>query len=217
MYKINKSSKVTKEISQVDMDKINTFSRRPLTEEDVYTIPIRACDDLPDRDCERFTADCLSGLAGLFVGKTVIFDHEWSAKKQTGRIYAAEVLSDNDSTYLHLQAYMLRNESTQGIIDALDAGILKEVSVGCAVASAKCSICGQDYGSCGHRRGNVYDGKQCIVELSEPTDAYEVSFVAVPAQPKAGVTKAAGDRCMDINDVDRAKARVCVEKIRFGG
>ena len=32
-------------------------------------------------------------------------------------------------------------------------------------------------------------GKKCIGELSEPTDAYEFSFVAVPAQPGAGVTK----------------------------
>lgn len=29
----------------------------------------------------------------------------------------------------------------------------------------------------------------CYFELKSPTDAYEVSFVAVPAQPKAGTTK----------------------------
>ena len=29
----------------------------------------------------------------------------------------------------------------------------------------------------------------CYFELKNPTDAYEVSFVAIPAQPKAGTTK----------------------------
>ncbi len=31
--------------------------------------------------------------------------------------------------------------------------------------------------------------KRCIVRLAEPTDAFEWSFVAVPAQPRAGVVK----------------------------
>jgi hypothetical protein len=42
---------------------------------------------------------------------------------------------------------------------------------------------------CKHRKGEVYGGKVCHTVLEEPTDAYEWSFVAVPAQPRAGVTK----------------------------
>ena len=34
-----------------------------------------------------------------------------------------------------------------------------------------------------------YNGKTCYAILDEVTDAYEVSFVAVPAQRGAGVTK----------------------------
>ncbi len=41
-------------------------------------------------------------------------------------------------------------------------------------------------------KGQVYDGKLCFMELREPADAYEWSFVAVPAQRKAGVIKSAG-------------------------
>ena len=48
-----------------------------------------------------------------------------------------------------------------------------------------CSICGSDYGSCGHRKGESYDGQVCCAILQEPMDAYEFSFVAVPAQKKA--------------------------------
>jgi hypothetical protein len=75
------------------------------------------------------------------------------------------------------------------MIAAIKGGILKEVSVGCAISKAVCSICGKEYGTCGHQKGNAYNGKLCFADLCDPTDAYEMSFVAVPAQRDAGVTK----------------------------
>ena len=60
----------------------------------------------------------------------------------------------------------------------------------CSVEKAVCSICGAPRGeSCGHKPGEVYDGKLCYISLEEASDAYEFSFVAVPAQPRAGVVK----------------------------
>jgi len=153
------------------------------------------------------------------------------------------------------------------VIAAIDGGILKEVSIGCAVKQVTCSICGEPYGSCDHRKGREYNGEICYAALSEACDAYEFSFVAVPAQPMAGVVKGAqtphpsaaptpspqgeglgkgapeevparaagslspyGDGAqvdeapakaasgkMSIEAVDRAKARLQLEKIRFGG
>ena len=38
----------------------------------------------------------------------------------------------------------------------------------------------------------MYDGQLCCAILKEPMDAYEFSFVAVPAQPNAGVLKGMG-------------------------
>ena len=55
-----------------------------------------------------------------------------------------------------------------------------------------CSICGADYGSCEHRKGESYGGQTCVAVLCEPEDAYEFSFVAVPAQKQAGVLKRLG-------------------------
>ncbi|MBO2527738.1 MAG: hypothetical protein CW335_06150 [Clostridiales bacterium] len=218
MYQIKRFSTTQKVASEADLGRINEFSRRELTAEDIYTFSIRACDNLPDRDYERFTEDCLKELAVLFVGKTVLFDHCWSATMQTARVYASEVVTEGKEAYLRLDAYMLKNDQNASIIEAIDGGILKEVSVGCAIKTARCSICGELYGSCEHRKGQPYDDEMCIVELSEPTDAYEVSFVAVPAQPKAGVQKSAdGTETMSINDVDRAKAQIAIEKLRYGG
>ena len=83
---------------------------------------------------------------------------------------------------------MVRTPDNQGLIAEIEGGIKKEVSVGCAVKRAVCSICGAERGqSCGHKPGEVYDGAQCFFQLEEAVDAYEFSFVAVPAQPRAGV------------------------------
>lgn len=88
------------------------------------------------------------------------------------------------------EAYVLRTERNADLIADIEGGIKKEVSVGCAMGQARCSICGEPYGTCAHRKGAVYDGETCLAVLSEPLDAYEFSFVAVPAQRAAGVTKA---------------------------
>ena len=83
---------------------------------------------------------------------------------------------------------MLRSEKNSDLIEEIEAGIKKEVSIGCSVGRSVCSICGQS--NCGHQGGRRYDGKLCYFTLEDPVDAYEWSFVAVPAQRKAGVIKA---------------------------
>ena len=171
------------------LEKINRQSRAALTAEQVYCFSVRLCDDRPDRDNERFDTDALPRLAELFIGKTGICDHSWSAKDQVARIFAARTEPEGEATILRAWAYMLRGEHTDPIIANIEAGIHREVSVGCAMAKTRCSVCGADYGSCEHRKGEVYGRQTCCCVLSEPVDAYEFSFVAVPAQPAAGVMK----------------------------
>ena len=45
---------------------------------------------------EKFSDAALQGLAALFVGKTVISDHQWKAAGQTARVYAAGVEVQGD-------------------------------------------------------------------------------------------------------------------------
>ena len=64
------------------LEKINHYAKSPLMAQEVYCFSVRLCDDRPDRDYERFDAAALEKLAALFLGKTGICDHEWSADRQ---------------------------------------------------------------------------------------------------------------------------------------
>ena len=181
------------------MNKINRFTRRTLTAEEVYCFNVILCDNEIDRDYESFTIGSLHKLAELFIGKTGIFNHDPKGENQTARIYDTQVLVSEDKitqvgepyTYLFAKAYMVKNQKNQDLILEIDAGIKKEVSVGCSVSSVTCSICGTDLKKkrCEHTHGVKYNNKLCYSVLDNPTDAYEWSFVAVPAQKNAGVTK----------------------------
>ena len=70
--------------SKEQLEKINRLTKTKVTAEDVYVFSVRLCDDQVDRDDERFSEACIRELAQLFVGKTGVMDHAWSAEKQTG-------------------------------------------------------------------------------------------------------------------------------------
>ena len=179
---------------------INRYAKTPLEAEQVYAFAVRLCDNEVDRDYERFETAGLERLGELFLGRSGIFDHQWSARGQTARIYRTEVVAEpgritaagDGYCWLKGWAYLLRTEANGELIAEIEGGIKKEVSVGCSVAESVCSVCGAPAGTCHHVKGEVYDGKLCFTELREPTDAYEWSFVAVPAQRDAGVLKRYG-------------------------
>ena len=178
----------------LQLEAINAQAKAALTAEQVYVFSLRLCDDQVDRDGERFDTAALPGLAKLFIGKTGIVDHKWSSDGQVARIFAAEVVTEEGISYIKAWAYIRRGGHADEIIADIEAGIKKEISVGCAMGRSVCSICGSDYGTCGHIKGEHYDGTLCCAILQEPMDAYEFSFVAVPAQKDAGVLKALGSR-----------------------
>lgn len=174
------------------LEAINALAKTRLNGEQVYVFSLRLCDDRIDRDGERFDTGALPGLAKLFLGKTGILDHRWSTENQVARIFETQVVKEKDASYIRAWAYIRRGGKNDELIADIEAGIKKEVSVGCAMAQAVCSICGSEYGTCGHVKGEHYDGQVCAVILKEPVDAYEFSFVAVPAQREAGVMKGVG-------------------------
>ena len=171
MDAIQKAARVEKQaLAGEELALINRQALKELTEEEVFVFRVAACDNQVDRDQERFTEAALDRLAELYVGKTVIMDHRWSASGQTARIYAGAVEESEGVRRLVLRAYMLRNDQTAPLIAAIEGGILREVSVGCQVAKAICSICGTDRREtyCGHCPGQEYEGKRCTSTWTTP-------------------------------------------------
>ncbi len=178
-----------------DMNLINGFALKTLTPEEVFCFSVILCDNDVDRDFERFDEDALKSLEQLFIGKTGIQNHSMRSDDQTCRTYKTELLTDKNKTtsdglpYMYLKAwcYTVRSEKNDALIRDIESGIKKEVSISCASKSRICSICGEK--NCSHIAGRKYDGKVCYKTITGICDAYEWSFVAVPAQRNAGVTK----------------------------
>ena len=199
---IKSASVDSQEVTAAELRAINKLTLNPLTKDEVFTFKLAMCDNEIDRDFEVFPLKTLQDLAKMYVGKTVIKDHRHVADNQVARIYSTELVQDgakttkNGELYTQLVAhcYMLNIDSNKDLIAEIKGGIKIEVSVGCACGSANCSICGTDNRKdyCPHYWGKTYDGKMCYFKLEDAKDAYEVSFVAVPAQPKAGTTKQYG-------------------------
>lgn len=184
---------------QGDLEKIKKYTHREFSEEELFTFTVSLCNNDIDRDYEKFSVSALQELAEHFAGKTGIKDHSMKSDNQLARIFETWVektegrkTADGEDFYvLRAKAYMVRTDENHSFITEIEAGIKKEVSISCSMNKTVCSICGKNKKEerCSHIAGREYGKKKCHFTLSEALDAYEWSFVAVPAQREAGVTK----------------------------
>ena len=138
-----------------------------------YKFEIRICDTKIDRDFERFTLPCLRKLSEMFVGKNGFLGQYSIAK-----ILSTEVLKGEEGEWFIKAIASIKNiPQNFKVIEEIKSGKKKAVSIGCSVATRTCSICGNSTGSCHHKPGEYYNGKQCVMELDNPTDAYGWAFV----------------------------------------
>ena len=196
------------EVTEDDLKKINQYTLNPLTAEDVFVFKTVVGDnETDDRNFEPFDLKALQDMAKLYPGRTLIKDHERSADNQIARVYDTELVSEECLTkagepYTQIIAknYMLRTESNADLIKEIQGGIKKEVSCGVHPEKLVCSICGADNMKtfCPHWPGLDYEKSDsgmketCLMTISGVKEAYELSLVAVPAQPRAGVVKHCG-------------------------
>lgn len=208
------------DVTEDDLTKINKFALSPLTAEEVFTFKVIMADnETDDRNFEPFNLRALKDLQRLYIGKTVIKDHKRSADNQVARIYETELKEARRSTganepYTQLIAkcYMVKTDSNADLIAEIKAGIKKEVSTSCQPKKAVCNICGTDNTKtwCVHMPGREYDtpnGKRvCMFTLDGAKEAFELSFVAVPAQPRAGAVKHYGAKPPEDKSTDPTPA-----------
>ncbi|MBQ3265069.1 MAG: hypothetical protein IJH07_04765 [Ruminococcus sp.] len=212
-------------VSEAELEKVNEYSLEQLKAEDVYLFKIAVCSNAQntDRDNEPLLRKAVEGLAERLKGRTILFDHNASAKNQVARIYDTELIGSDAQTAageplitMAARCYMVKTESNADLIAEIKAGIKKEVSVGFSTSGRRCSICGKQFYTCAHHKGRTYDGKICRAQIEDCIDAYEVSFVAVPCQVDAGTTKSADvEQTAEKEDELLAKARIRINEYFF--
>lgn len=217
---ITKSADVQiQEVTDEELKKINKLTLEPLKAEEVFTFKMSMCDnETDDRNYEPFNLQALKDMKKLYVGKTVIKDHSRRADNQVARVYDTELIYEDGKltkagepfARLVAKCYMIKTATNADLIADIKAGIKKEVSTSCRPKKAVCSICGVDNTKtyCAHWWGREYvmaDGTKqtCYFTLDGVKEAYEVSFVAVPAQPRAGTTKNYGGLPEEKTEIER--------------
>lgn len=200
------------EVTDADLKKINKYTLSPVSADDIFIFKASIADnEQDDRNYMPFNLKSLQDLKKLYPGKTMLKDHRRMADNQIARIYDTELVQDANKqtdlgelhTELIAKIYMIKTDSNKDLIAEIMGGIKKEVSTSTVPSKMICNICGtdnmKDY--CRHWPGIEYtveDGsakgskKRCKMLLSGAKEAYELSFVAVPAQPRAGTHKSIG-------------------------
>lgn len=200
------------EVTDADLEKINKYTLSPVKAEDVFIFKATIADnEQDDRNYMPFNLKALQDLKKLYPGKTMLKDHARRADNQIARIFDTELIQDATKqtelgeihTELVAKIYMIKTDSNKDLISEIMGGIKKEVSTSTVPEKMICNICKTDNmkNYCRHWPGYEYtidDGsangtkKRCKMLLHGAKEAYELSFVAVPAQPRAGTHKSIG-------------------------
>ena len=108
--------------------------------EDDYTFTIKLCDNRIDKDYERFSSDCLEQMAEMFVEKL-----GYVGENQVAKITSVEVVKEKFpyDRWLKATATMPRTRGSEKLIEQIERGEKKEVSIGCSIKTRTCSICKQ--------------------------------------------------------------------------
>lgn len=181
------SAPATLEPTDEQLEKINKFTRTPKSAEEVVVIPTLACNDIVDRDYDRFTTDTINGFTALPepyspIGKSFMVGHDYT-KLPVGRLFDQATEEIDGNNHLKLWAYIPKTTQNEEFITNIDFGVYWAVSVGVVLEQSQCQV-GDPHdwgwwgGWCteGHEKGLYYDPK------SEETDSWGFPL---PVEPDA--------------------------------
>lgn len=149
---------------------INKFTRSPKSAEDVAVFPVMACNDVIDRDLDRFPEKTIKQFMRLPadqnpVGKSFMVGHN-SMSLPIGRVFEGEATVEDEVNWLRLGVYIPNTPQYQAYLENVDYGIYWAVSVGVVLGDATCSVGkAHEWGwhpyicSLGHSKGDWYNPK----------------------------------------------------------
>ena len=187
-----RGKKSPKDYSPTDeeLTKINELSNIDLSKEQVYVFTLRSAGQDIDRSFDQFTAKALKDMAEMSKDKPFLRDHNWDTSSVIGKIFDATV----QNKQLVQKVYVPITEKNSDMIEGIMSGIYNKVSVGFGMEPMEyvCSSCNKSLYSrdCAHYPGNKdASGSMVIGQIKGVSDYFEISNVAVPAQPAAGIRR----------------------------
>lgn len=180
----------TMQPDSAQLAEINKFTRKPVSAEEVVAFHTLSCNDLPDRDDDQFTTECVKDFAALehpfsSVGKSYMLDHNYVIDNAVGRLFAVDTVKSGGVQWLRNQVYVPNTEQFQPLIEKIDFGIAWAVSVGVVLGEAKCSVCGSGFSSWGYWCVNGHDKGAYYDPDSDEEDAWGWPAYADPDDPNA--------------------------------
>jgi hypothetical protein len=198
--------------SNEDYALISEICPDEIQKDDIFVYSVKLCDNLIDRDREFFSHEALVQLQEMFVGATGIHNHDWESGNQHSRLYKTELITESEPVlfvadtvktatlnpyeYIVGYAYTLNSEKNKPLIQDIRGGILKEVSIG--------------FEDDVRTKLELSDGD--ATRIDNISDVYEWSFVAVPAQRYAGVTKSLSKEEENVMSFKAAKEKLATLK-----
>jgi hypothetical protein len=136
--------------TDADLAKINQFTRRPFTADEIYVGQVRLANNCIDRDNERFSEEVLQRFAATAIRKTLMFDHERDVREGgLGKIYDVTIekmalqqansetgedlvlpAGISDVQFLTISFYIPSKAAGEEVIIKIDAGIYDFASIG---------------------------------------------------------------------------------------
>lgn len=182
--------------------KINGFALKELTAEDVYVRKFLLCHSAVDRDRERFPESILQDFVATIPGKSLLAVHDrrslplglwFDATTEQMSLEQFKALTGVDATVPEGQtvisvmwawSYMLNKDFNAPIIENMDGGVYRHVSIGFAAADIVAIK-------------KDANGPTLYYEYVGPGEAQEGSLVWLGAQPGATTQKQLEDQLED--------------------
>lgn len=167
-----------------DISLINKIAPVHLEANQVYVRSMYLCSTQPcPSDGCQFTRRALDQIAALIIGQSVLAGHN-RASLPIARFYKSVVeqrgKDDSGEAVFFVRAwfYWMRDTAdAEDLLVNIDGGIYREVSLSWRYSSWYCSLCQSKNSECGHRTGELIDGKRCFRMIDQVTEVLEGSLV----------------------------------------
>jgi hypothetical protein len=186
---------VTPHQSQAQLDLIGLINDRikpptHLSLDDVHVRALRLVSDQVNDHGGRFPREEHERLCELLIDSPVMIGHDHSSLP-VARNFAARCVDEGERSWVEVWFYWLKGDGPHHdqLAADIDAGVVKEGSIGFEFALPQCSICAEDIRTCEHIPGFDYNGSTAHYEYRNIQRVLETSLVYRGATPGTHIVK----------------------------